>query len=89
MKPTTSKAVVISIGLYLLFLATMFIFDYKALAMAGMFGMLAAVALLVLGGILALFKNSRDVGFGLLIAAVIIGVIGFGVCSIGYTVNNG
>lgn len=81
MNNRSSKTILIALGLYILFLAVVFFFDRNNFDGAGLLGFLGGICLFVMGLIISLYKNVRDIGRGLMIASLIIAFIGFGVCS--------
>lgn len=81
MNNRSSKTILIVLGLYILFMTIVFFFDRNNLDGTGFLGFLGGIWLFIIGLIISLYKNFRDIGRGLMIVSLIIGIIGFGVCS--------
>lgn len=82
MKKVTTITSVVIVGLYLILL--MAIFWEKNMyskVIAGSFGVLAGLFLIIGGFIISLFKKAKDFGLGVMIAGTLIEIIGIGVCS--------
>lgn len=81
MNKKTLKALSILLAFYLL-LALIFLLVNKkdAPGRIVIFGLFLGVLLFVLGLLLLTEKSSRDYGFGVILASVLIFIIGLGVC---------
>jgi hypothetical protein len=81
MEDRTGKTILIVFGIYILFLAATAVFYNSSLGDAGALGFYAGIMLFFIGALAIVSRKTRDIGFGLLLASLLIGIVGFGVCS--------
>ncbi len=86
MKDRSGKTILIILGLYIFLMLVVFFLDRNNLDGVGLLGFLLGILLFIIGLIISINKNLRDIGIGLMIVSLIIGIIGFGVCSANFKI---
>ncbi len=88
MNKITSKVVLTMLTVFGLSILFCLVADRDALATVGMLGFFAAIFLFFIGLIMAIFSTDKEVANGLMLGSLLVGTIGFGICTSNFGNNS-